>query len=84
MASIPGLPADVYFGNPDKPLPNWREHAENDDEDSPPSDDDLRYLRSALGFDHKELWDDSDTGQESPVNHNDSTLYSELEKLLGR
>jgi hypothetical protein len=62
MAEIPDLPADVYFGDPDKPLPNWREvladdASEDDEDDDELSDDERATLMSMLGFDPQELDD---------------------------
>lgn len=52
MPSVPGLPADVYFGNTQKPLPDWRESASNDEsDDDMPSEDDLKAVIAMLGFD---------------------------------
>lgn len=52
MPSVPGLPADVYFGNTQKPLPDWRESASNDkSDDDMPSEDDLKAVIAMLGFD---------------------------------
>lgn len=57
-----GLDADVFFGDPDKPLPNWRKDAEStaeadDEEDSPQPG-----VAEMLGFDPKELDDESGPG----------------------
>ena len=60
MADIPGLQADVFFGDADnKPLPNWRkeisERDDEDDEDKPLSKGERAALVGVLGFDPEEI-----------------------------
>lgn len=51
MPEVPGLPADVYFGDTEKPLPNWRkELPEEDDDEDDVSQDRLDYVFATLGF----------------------------------
>lgn len=58
MASLPGLPSDVYFGSPQDPLPDWRKELGREDDE--PTDDDVAEM---LGFDPDEL-DDNDSASE--------------------
>ncbi len=59
MINIPGLKSDVCFGDPDKPLPDWREVLpEETGDDDEPSEDERKAVHSMLGFDPSEL-DDS-------------------------
>jgi hypothetical protein len=59
MPDIPGLGVDVYFGDAEKPLPEWDGDvdAATDEaaEDAPLSDDDRAALVAVLGFDPSEL-----------------------------
>lgn len=60
MADVFGLKSDVFFGSAAKPLPNWRESEETDeDEDSPQPG-----VAEMLGFDPSEL-DESETAETS-------------------
>lgn len=56
MADVFGLDADVYFGDPEKPLPNWRKtgREDADDEDIPQPG-----IAEILGFDPAELDDEA-------------------------
>lgn len=59
MAVIPGLKADVYFGDAATPLPDWRSNApdeESDDDDTSPENH--RAVAAMLGFDPRELNED--------------------------
>jgi hypothetical protein len=61
VPDIPGLPADVYFGATDKPLPEWAvpdPAADEAAEDRPLTDDERAALAGVLGFDPAELWPD--------------------------
>ena len=54
MSSLPGLNADVYFGDAEQPLPNWRTEADQDTAEEPEDELDeerLAAVRSLLGFD---------------------------------
>ena len=57
MPSLPGLDADVFFGDSEKPLPDWRQRVveESDDPEDSLTDDDLAAVKSMLGFDPDEL-----------------------------
>lgn len=60
MAQIPGMLGDVYWGDPGKPLPNWREHPrpdgdEDDDDDRELTDEERVHLIGLLGVDSREL-----------------------------
>lgn len=67
---IPGLDAEVYFGEPDAELPDWREtstdgpgEVEPDDELTPEEKDDLIGM---LGFDPDEM-DEEETPEPPKV-----------------
>jgi|SRR6185437_9336004 len=52
MPTLPGMQGDVYFGDPDKPLPDWRALPEDESvEDAPLSDRERAALAGMLGFD---------------------------------
>jgi hypothetical protein len=52
MATLPGLPGDVYWGDPETPLPDWREEDDDDgDDDADPEPIGKKFLTSVLGFD---------------------------------
>lgn len=58
MASVPGLEADVYYGDAEKALPDWRENVADSDEDGEEpeegdtlSDEEHQAVTSILGFD---------------------------------
>ena len=51
MATLPEMNGDVYWGDPDKPLPDWRKEDDNDEDDDEPEPLDREYLTSVLGFD---------------------------------
>lgn len=55
MATLPGMRADVYFGEPDAPLPDWRKAPPESDSDAPPTPAERKALESMLGFDPAEL-----------------------------
>ena len=67
---------DVYFGDTEKPLPNWREEQDEaeDTDDSELDDEERAGVIGILGFDPEELWpgpdgDDDDSaldGQTDP------------------
>jgi hypothetical protein len=51
---------EVFYGEPEKPLPNWREHPRpdgDDDEDRPRTEEEQQSLIGMLGFDYRELDD---------------------------
>lgn len=60
MASLPNLDADVYFGDAEKPLPNWRDWDESADEEAKLSKEDRAALVGVLGFDPAEIDDDDE------------------------
>jgi hypothetical protein len=45
---------DVYFGNPDKPLPDWRKEHMPESDDDVLTDEERRALIGMLGFDPSE------------------------------
>lgn len=57
MASIPGLPADVHYGDAEKSLPDWRAEAQEDEgldpahDDPDDSEDHRQAVAAILGFD---------------------------------
>lgn len=56
MARIPGLKADVFFGDIETPLPDWRDRVpddegEEEDEEERPSESELQHVVALLGFD---------------------------------
>ena len=60
----PWMPSDVYFGEVDSPLPDWRkEESDSDrDDDAELSEDERSALISILGFDPAEIaWDNTET-----------------------
>ena len=67
MASIPGLNGDVYFGDPEKPLPDWRAEIgeeDEDDDDDDTSEEQLAAVKAMLGFDPAELNDEPEEPEE--------------------
>jgi hypothetical protein len=55
-----GLNTDVYFGDVDRPLPDWRAEQDKDDpdtDDEEPTEDDIAAAKAILGFDPDELED---------------------------
>lgn len=63
MADIPGLPGDVFFGDPARPLPDWRGAAQPDEpDDDEPTEADYVQAAGMLGLDPREL----DEAQPSP------------------
>lgn len=70
MASLPDSAVDVFYGDPAKPLPDWRMHAhddEPDDDDELTGDeltgDERAALVGVLGFDPAELAEGGEGGQ---------------------
>lgn len=58
---IPGLDADVYFGDPSVPLPNWREVLPEEDDDSDDvSDEERDAVERMIGFGSDGTDDDTD------------------------
>lgn len=53
MPNLPGLHDDVYFGDMNTPLPNWRELPDTD-EDTPITIGERKTLVGMLGFDPRE------------------------------
>lgn len=67
MAEIPGLDAEVYFGDTEQPLPNWREVLPDEDDDSDElSAEDRAAIVGMLGFDPSDNLQ-SDGSKESPA-----------------
>src|SRR5271157_1182806 len=65
MANIPGLPADVFFG--DKPLPNWRHRLKTDqDDDRGATPEERRSVKRILGFDPREFDVPATRGSKKP------------------
>lgn len=70
MASLPGSTVDVYFGDAEKSLPNWRDASaerEDDgeaaqradaDDDTEPTEEERRSVAAMLGFDPAKLDDE--------------------------
>lgn len=63
MASLPGQSADVYFGDTEKPLPNWRESLPTDDSDDDRelTAEERKVLVAMIGFDPSEK--ETDNGE---------------------
>ncbi len=59
MPSVPGLDSDVYFGDTEKPLPDWRQELPEDDSDEP-TEEEIAATIAVLGFDPSE----EDEGEE--------------------
>lgn len=55
MADVPGLAADVFFGDTQVPLPDWRAEADDDNDDDDVSPERMAYVWAALGFDPSEV-----------------------------
>lgn len=53
MSEISGLNADVYFGGPEEPLPDWRTEAEDSDDpiEADEPDENIAALTSLYGYD---------------------------------
>ena len=66
MPSLPGSPCDVFFGDTERPLPNWREALplDGDDEEDEPSEEEIRAVVRMLGFDPR--LPDDDAEDEAP------------------
>lgn len=58
MATIPGLDADVFFGTPETPLPDWKDIGPDDGDDDPVAD--RESVSGLLGFDLSEAYPDDD------------------------
>lgn len=56
MATLPESDADVYYGDADKPLPDWREVAGDDsDDDDTLTADERAAVIGVLGFDPADI-----------------------------
>lgn len=56
MPNLPGVNADVYFGDTEKPLPDWAPGVANEDADSDEiSAEDRAAVHAILGFDISEI-----------------------------
>jgi GNAT superfamily N-acetyltransferase len=77
MADIPGLPADVYFGDVGNPLPAFPPlgASDEDTEDQPLSDDERDSLIAVLGFDPREIDDEPVTNTGNP-NHDEKGRFA--------
>ncbi len=51
---IPGLEADVFFGDAETQTPDWRETLPEEDDDAEPSEEDIQATIGILGFDPRE------------------------------
>lgn len=50
MPTLPGMNSDVYFGDVNTPLPNWRDRPDEDSgEDASPEE--VAHVSVLLGFD---------------------------------
>jgi hypothetical protein len=63
MAQFPAMLGEVFWGDPDKPLPNWREHPwpdgdEDDPEDWPLTPEQRKRLAEITGIDSAKLFAD--------------------------
>lgn len=56
MPQLPGLDADVYYGDPEKKLPNWREHDDKDDDGEEPTPEERAAVEGVLGVKLASLW----------------------------
>lgn len=55
MATLPGMRADVYFGDAEKPLPDWRaELPEDSEDDDVLKPGEAKAVVAVLGFDPRE------------------------------
>lgn len=52
--SFPGFNSDVYFGDAETPLPNWREVLPEDSDDDELSPEEYADVVGMIGFDPKE------------------------------
>lgn len=87
MADIPGLPADVYFGDVGNPLPAFPPlgASDEDTEDQPLSDDERDSLIAVLGFDPRELDDDAPPTTNTLVNnHSYACLLIDVPDMLSK
>ncbi len=65
MAVIPHLNSDVYFGDTETPLPDWRDNsALTTDEDDTMTDEERKSVWGMIGFDPPEDDDEDDSGWE--------------------
>lgn len=58
MPNIPGLDSDVFFGDVENKLPDWREEMpedDDDDNDSEPTEEERQGLIGMLGFDPHDI-----------------------------
>lgn len=53
MPSLPGMISDVFFGDAERPLPDWRASAAppEGDEDDTPTPEEAKAVAAILGFD---------------------------------
>ena len=63
---VPGLPAHVYFGSVDAPVPDWRAHPEPRDPDLPLTEEERKTLIARLGFDHRNPSDVNEEYSDDP------------------
>ncbi len=60
MPNLPGLSSEVYFGDAEKPLPDWRKLPDSEpDDDAPLTPEERKTLVGMLGFDPESA--DADT-----------------------
>lgn len=61
MAQLPGSEAEVFFGDTEKPLPDWRKAATDDDQDDDvePTADEKAAVVGVLGFDPAGISDEA-------------------------
>lgn len=77
MATMPGMDGDVYWGDPDKPPPDWRKHPipDADEDDDSYSEDATperkRWVHNVVGFDPAELDDDDESDDVGETNEPD-------------
>ena len=63
MATFNGMTGDVFWGDPEKPEPDWRDQKDPDDrisDDDDPKPIGRNFLIASLGFDPSENDDDED------------------------
>jgi hypothetical protein len=83
MAKIGDMPGDVYFGSPDKPLPNWREHIDANepddiDEFTPLSPEARERLAAKLGISpDDEIFDEPDPGEPTSLYSGDGEIHEQ-------
>lgn len=90
---MPGMNADVFWGDPDEPPPDWREHpvpdAHEDDGDNYSEDatpERKKWVRELIGFDPHENDDDEDDddGDETSQMHESASDASQAFGRLAR